>query len=206
MNLSYFHLKLISSRLQSRSHPSSYHLSLFHLLSFLSFAIWYVCVYLHTIFHLPPQLQILSKYWLNKWTHELLIFFCSVHAKKKWFEMKSQRWNKKKQGTYTLKTLILNNSGSNGSPSLNHTHWPKEIMDLPENWIKTALWFSPSMHIKCKMIMCEIIDVLNGFHEAILREDLTNSKASLITIVTDNALQLIQCLKRLTNPFMYIIM
>lgn len=49
------------------------------------------------------------------------------------------------------------------------------------------------------------MDVLNGYHEAILGEDLTNSKASLITTVTDNTLQLIRCLKRITRPFMYII-
>lgn len=44
------------------------------------------------------------------------------------------------------------------------------------------------MYIKCKMILEKIIDVLNGYHEAILREDLTNSKASLITTVRDNTL------------------
>lgn len=50
------------------------------------------------------------------------------------------------------------------------------------------------------------MDVLNGYHEAILREDLTDSKASLITTVTDNTRQLLQCLERITNPFMYTIM
>ena len=58
----------------------------------------------------------------------------------------------------------------------------------PLAWTLNAKWY------------CTKTDICNSYHEANRREDLTNSKASLMTTVTDNTLHLTRRLKRIAAP------